>query len=208
MNRSPKMIVSAAAAVGLSIMVASAAPPEDFPQFQVPGHEQDMTTLRSLFWLHYPGSGPKSTLWDEWLIDGALWPYVKTGGQADAMRRQWNEVLSARIIDPEGYVATHQHASIAHQLGWPFPSWNQGRRGCGWHFSFKNTIGPGWRPNDVSKPEGWSFLEAREAGIGEDGWKIEITNENACLTAPAWKCATFEAPFLQIRWQVAGLGKW
>jgi hypothetical protein len=41
--------------------------PEDFPRFQVPGQEKEMESLRGLFWLHYPGSGPKSTLWDEWL---------------------------------------------------------------------------------------------------------------------------------------------
>ncbi|HVM50660.1 MAG TPA: glycosyl hydrolase family 65 protein [Candidatus Acidoferrum sp.] len=187
-------------------VAGQAAPPDDFPRFQVPGHEQEMGSLRNLFWLHYPGAGPKATLWDEWLPDCSLWPGVSTGNQSDAMRHAWASTLSTRILDPEGYVATHQHASIAHQLGWPFPFWNQGRRGCGWHFSFKNTAGPGWRPNDLSKPDGWTLTGARDAGINEDGWRIEVTNAAAVITAPAWNCDTFEVPFLQIRWQASGLG--
>ncbi len=185
---------------------AQAAPPDDFPRFQVPGHEKEMATLRDLFWLHYPGAGPKATLWDEWLPDASLWPAVTTDNKSDAMRDAWSATLNARIIDPEGYVATHQHASIAHQLGWPFPFWNQGRRGCGWHFSFKNTAGPGWRPNDLAKPDGWTLANARAAGLNDDGWRIEVTNAAAVITAAPWKCHTFEVPFLQLRWQASGLG--
>src|SRR4051812_46644977 len=118
----------------LGLLLSSAAPipspPTDFPSFHVPGHEAEMASLRALFWLHYPDAGPKATLWDEWLPDGSLWPAVMTENRSDRMRQRWGEVLSERIVDPEGYVATHQHRSIAHQLGWPFPFWNQGRRGC------------------------------------------------------------------------------
>jgi len=60
---------------------AQPAPPDDFPRFQVPGHEKEMATLRDLFWLHYPGAGPKATLWDEWLPDASLWPAVSTDKQ-------------------------------------------------------------------------------------------------------------------------------
>ncbi len=187
-------------------VVLDAAPPEDFPRFQVPGHESEMNTLRELFWLHYPGAGPKATLWDEWLPDAALWPAVNTDGYTDKMRRDWANTLRGRIIDPEGYVATHQHGSIAHQLGWPFPFWNQGKRGCGWHFSFKNTIGPNWRQNNLNQPDGWTLEGAKAAGTNDDGWRIEVTNAAAMVTAPARMCDTFEAPFLQLRWQSSGLG--
>lgn len=206
----PTLLVLLSSALALTIASASqaaASPPDDFPRFQVPGHEQQMATLRDLFWLHYPGSGPKATLWDEWLTDASLWPAVSTGEQAESMRHQWRDVLSGRIIDPEGYVATHQHQSIAHQLGWPFPFWNQGRHGFGWHFSFKNTIGPGWRPNELSKPDGWQISGGRAIGVNEDGWQLEITNADAVVTPPAWMCDTFEVPFVQIRWQVSGLGE-
>jgi hypothetical protein len=189
-----------------SVGRASAAPPDDFPRFHVPGHEREMTALRDLFWLHYPGAGPKATLWDEWLPDASLWPAVATDGHADKMRQAWSTTLQARAMDAEGYVATHQHASIAHQQGWPFPFWNQGRRGCGWHFSFKNTVDRNWRPHDLSTPDGWTLDGAQDAGIQDDGWRIEVTNDAAVITAKPWKCHPFEVPFLQLRWQIAGLG--
>lgn len=165
-----------------------------------------MTTLRELFWHHYPSAGPKATLWDEWLPDASLWPAIGTDNYSEKMRKQWEHVLTSRIIDSEGYVATHQHGSIAHQLGWPFPFWNQGRRGCGWHFSLKTTAPPGYKPRDLSKPDGWALLEAKDAGLSEDGWQIEVTNRDAIITARPWKCHTFEVPFLQIRWQRKDLG--
>src|SRR5262249_2478594 len=144
-------------------------------------------------------------LWDEWLPDASLWPAVTTDHLADDMRRQWSKVLSARILDAEGYVATHQHGSIAHQLGWPFPFWNQGRRGFGWHFSLKTTAPPGYRPTTLSKPDGWILTGGQDAGLSEDGWRLQITNADALITAPPWKGHTFEAPFLQIRWQAKRL---
>jgi len=200
------VVPQVASTLMIAVALTSAAAAEDFPHFQVPGHEQEMTTLRELFWLHYPGAGPKATLWDEWLPDASLWPAVHTDGFADRMRQDWSSTLQGRIMDAEGYVATHQHASIAHQLGWPFPFWNQGKHGCGWHFSFKNTAGPGWRPKDLSKPDGWTLDGAKDAGINEDGWRIEVTNAAAIITAKPWKCDTFEMPFLQLRWQTTDLG--
>jgi hypothetical protein len=200
----------------LVALTAFASPPPDFPHFNVPGHEKEMSTLRDLFWLHYPGSGPKSTLWDEWLIDASLWPAVTNDSSCDKFRAQWSNALSSRIIDSEGYVATHQHASIAHQLGWPFPFWNQGRKGCGWHFSFKNTAPKGWRPDDLSKTNGWTFDGIRPVGLTDDGWALEVQSlptdavpntqhaaRNTFITAPPWKCDTFEVPFLQLRWQIS-----
>src|SRR3954462_5426023 len=112
-------------------MAGAAVAPADFPEFKVSGHEKEMASLRDLFWLHYPSAGPKATLWDEWLVDASLWPAVTSDDSAAHFRKQWSTTLSSRILDAEGYVATHQHPSIAHQLGWPFPFWNQGRHGCG-----------------------------------------------------------------------------
>ena len=40
--------------------------PDDFPRFIVPEYQEEMDRLRELYWLHYPGAGPKATLWDEW----------------------------------------------------------------------------------------------------------------------------------------------
>lgn len=179
--------------------------PSDFPRFHVPGYEKQMDTLRRLFWLHYPGAGPKATLWDEWLSSASLWPAVDTDNSAQSFRQQWKQVLSARIIDPEGYVATHQHASIAHPLGWPFPFWNQGRRTAGWHFSFKDTVGPGWRPDRLNTPEGWMLSHAQDNGVDEEGWRLTLTEPNATATTPECRIDPYEAPFLQLRWKGKGL---
>ena len=180
--------------------------PEDFPSFRVPGHDREMESLRALYWLHYPGSGPKATLWDEWLAGPALWPAVVTEGYADRMRDEWDEALSARIIDTDGYVATHQHPSIAHQLGWPFPFWHQGVGGYGWHFSFKDTVGPPWRPGTLSTTEGWELEGASDKGIGEYGWDLELDEANAAVKTPSRKIDTFQSPFVQLRWKATGLG--
>lgn len=193
--------------LGTVLSVEPAGPPPDFPRFTVPGAEKEMAVLRDLFWLHYPGAGPKATLWDEWLPDAALWPAVDSGDAAAEFRREWRAALSRRMIDPEGYVATHQHASIAHQWGWPFPFWNQGRGGCGWHFSFKNTVGPPWRTDRLSKTDGWTLQGAKDGGLGDEGWTIEVQEADAVIAAPPWLCDTFEVPFLQIRWRAEGLGE-
>jgi hypothetical protein len=183
--------------------------PDDFPRFTVPGHEQEMATLRALYWLHYRGCGPKATLWDEWLSGPALWPAVSSDPRhnAAAFRTHWSAALSGRIIDPEGYVATHQHASIAHQLGWPFPFWNQGSRGYGWHFSFKDTVGPPWRPGHLNKPDGWTLSGARDTGTNDYGWSLELTAPEAVVTTPSRGIDTFQAPFLQLRWKTENLGR-
>lgn len=179
--------------------------PNDFPRFQVPGFERQMTSLRALYWLHYPGASPKSTLWDEWLPSAGLWPYVVTNEMAVQMRRQWAQVLSSRFIDEEGYVATHQHPSIAHQHGWPFPFWNQGRGGFGWHFSFKETVDAGWRPRDLSTTIGWQVEGAADEGINDDGWQLKLNASDASLTTPPQTIDTFQSPFLQLRWKASGL---
>lgn len=180
--------------------------PDDFPRFQVPGYEKTMQSLRELHWLHYPGAGPKATLWDEWLSAPGLWPATFHVNLSNVMREQWSRVLSERIMDPEGYVATHQHASIAHQLGWPFPFWNQGQGGYGWHFSFKDTVGPPWRTDRLSTRAGWTLTGAEDAGIGEEGWSLKLTASNAALTAPARTIDSFQSPFIQLRWRAVGLG--
>lgn len=179
--------------------------PEDFPTFRVPGFERDMETLRDLYWLHYPGSGPKATIWDEWLPIPSLWPAVETDGRAQKMRQEWRTALLGRIIDKDGYVATHQHHSIAHQLGWPFPFWNQGNGGMGWHFSFKNTVGMPWRQGHLNTTEGWKLTGAEDAGMTEDGWALKASAPHALVTAPEHDIDTFQAPFLQLRWKSDGL---
>lgn len=195
-------------AVVLALLVLAphafgASAPEGFPRFSVPGQEGAMESLREMFWLHYRGAGPKATIWDAWLPAPSLWP--ATGAPSDSFRRQWASALSGRILDAEGYVATHQHGSIAHPLGWPFPYWNQGAGGAGWHFSFADTIGPPWRQDFVNVPEGWVLDGARDAGMGEHGWRIALTGPRAAIVSPPARVEARQGPFVQVRWRATGL---
>lgn len=190
----------------LSAVVIPAFGADTFPTFTVPGHAREMDTLRAMFQLHYPGAGPKATLWDEWLVTPSMWPAVEQdGGNAD-FRRQWDKALSERILEADGYVATHQHGSIAHPHGWPFPFWAQGTGGYGWHFSFADTIGPPWRPETLNKPDGWVLSGAESTGTGPDGWDLKLTAANATADTPLQTIDTLQAPFIQLRWRATGLG--
>ncbi len=193
------------AAIALSIHVEAAMNvPNDFPRFTVPGFEKQMESVRELYWLHYPGAGPKATLWDPWLPSPSLWP--ATEPSSDAFRQQWDDTLSNRIIDKEGYVSVHQHASIAHPAGWPFPYWHGGVGGIGWHFSFKDTVGDHWRPQNLNTTADWLTDGVEDQGIGEYGWNVKLTDPRATITAPKHDTDTLQAPFLQLRWKATGLG--
>lgn len=181
--------------------------PFEFAPFSVSGYDIYTRSLRELYWLHYPGSGPKATLWDEWLVGPSLWPAVETDGYMDKMRAAWSEALSNRPIDSEGYVSTQQHASIAHPYGWPFPFWNQGQGGMGWHFSFKDTVGLPWRPDKLSTTDGWTLAGTDDDGIGEDGWNLKLTSAKASISTPKCSIDTFQSPFIQLRWRATGLDK-
>ena len=183
--------------------------PEDFPSFEVPGEQRAMDLLRELYFLHYGAAGPKATLWDEWLPSPSLWPATMSTGQADEYRRRWAEALSTRQFDPEGYVATHQHASMAHQQGWPFPWYSQIPDGTevgswGWHFG---AVPPGrWHKIVVRTQEGWQLAGGVDRGIADEVWNIEFTEANATLQTPDLKILAGEqAPFVQLRWRAKGL---
>jgi len=191
------------------VLSATIAPaqdiPDDFPQFVVPGHQPEMDSLRAMYWLHYPGAGPKATLWDEWLTPPSLWPAVNSDDRANEFRRQWARTLAARGMDDEGYVATHQHSSIAHQQGWPFPFWKQGGPNTwGWHFSLAG-VPNGWHNTEAKDQQGWTLSSAIDEGIHDDAWWIRLDGSRAKVTTPPLHIDVFQSPFIQIRWKMKGL---
>ncbi len=178
--------------------------PNDFPRFAVPGFEAQMESLREMYWLHYPGAGPKATLWDPWLPTPSLWPAVE--GSSEAFRQQWNDTLSNRIMDKEGYVSVHQHASIAHPLGSAVPvlAWRRGRHGLA--LLFQGYRRRSLAAQTLSTTEGWQARGIEDKGIGEYGWDLKLTEPHAIITAPEHDIDTFQSPFLQLRWKASGLG--
>ncbi|MFP6584573.1 MAG: glycosyl hydrolase family 65 protein [Candidatus Hydrogenedentota bacterium] len=180
--------------------------PEDFPRFTVPGHQESMDQLRELYWQHYPGSGPKATLWDEWLTRPSLWPAVTTDNQSDKFRKSWATTLSNRQMAEDGYVATHQHASIAHQQGWPFPFWKQGGPNTwGWHFSLAG-VPKGWHATEEKDQTGWALKGAEDKSIDDIAWRLKLTEAQAHVTTPPMNVEVLQAPFIQLRWTAKGLG--
>ena len=181
-------------------------PPEDFPRFIVPGQELAMDSLRKLFFLHHqPPAGPLATLWDEWMTAPTLWPAMQTGGRAAGLRAAWASTLAGRIMEPDGYVATHQHPSIAHQHGWPFPFWAQGGEGCwGWHFSLAN-VPPGWHNTSERDQKGWEVIRGDDRGIVEAAWNLNL-QPNAGVRTPPLLILPLQSPFIQLRWRADGLG--
>lgn len=189
------------------VMVSAFAPhgegaeiPPDFPTIEVPGLEQEMIALRDLFYLHYVPAQPLATLWDEWISGSSLWPAVETNGRMDLLRGKWAGALAHRDIDPEGYVATHQHASIAHQQGWPFPFWKQGGEGTwGHHFSLQS-VPSGWHGTEAKDQTGWVLTGGEDRGVDEVAWRLRLILPSASVEAPPLRILPEQAPFLQLRW--------
>ncbi len=195
------------AALLFPILVATPAPaaapaiPDDFPRFIVPGHEQQMESLRALFWLHYQPAGPLIPLWDEWMPMSTLWPARGSAHDLQAMRKRWASALRSRSINAEGYVHTHQHDGLAHAEGWPFPLWTQAG-GVGWHFR-----GTGIQDYDgpPATPENWAVTGARVGHVGPKGWEIELTERGATATTPPFSIDARIAPWLRLNWWASGL---
>lgn len=180
--------------------------PDDFPHFIVPRQQKCFDSLREMFWLHYSRCGPQPTLWDEWMPSPALWPAFQVEAGEHPFCRKWKQCLETRSIDREGYVSSHQHASIAHPQGWPFPAWIHGQGGIGWHFSFQNTAPPPFRHDAISTCTQWILDGVRDKGIDDRGWNIILDKTNASLIPPSCEIDPAQAPFLQLRWQGINLG--
>ena len=159
--------------------------PQDFPQFLVPGNQHAMDILRKLNWLHYPQAQPGPTFQDDLLISASLWPALG-GNEGFRYRRQrWHDTLSTRIIDTEGYVASHQHVGLAHQLGWPFPYWVQGTNTWGWHASIEGIVPDVWPHPPLNEDhDGWCMENVTDDGIHDGAWHIKLNALAASVTTP------------------------
>ena len=174
--------------------------PENFPRFQIQGHEETGTAMRDMLWHHYHGAVPVSTFEDGWLSAPSLWPDTD---KAESNRERWKAALLARKIDAEGYVTTLQHHGYAHADGWPFPLHSQG--GSGWvfthvHGAFYNEQ---YGVNLTTSLDGFRLQglneNGNENGIEEQtGVKLHITDANAVLTSP--RCSIDAETISLLRW--------
>ena len=202
-------------------LAANDAIPDDFVRIEVPGLEKEMELWRELYW-HYYKTAPltgTATIWDALMPVPMLTIATSSGNRLTRTRAAWRKTLAEkRYLDEEGYVSQDQHTSIAHPLGWPFPTWVVMPDGTyiagkttGWHF-FNRARGAIWpwlfpafeaqhRMADTAI-EGWELHDLESLGGAPDGrWKLRVTGPNPSLTAPAHglPIEAFCSPFLQIR---------
>ena len=197
------------------------APAENFPRFIVPGHERAMDALNTMHrlhyppvWLDYPDRDPAAalcTLWDEWLSGACLWAdtagILVCDGKVSITQRLKNSFRN-KILDAEGYVATHQHEGIGHILGWPFPYWIGSPGAAGVHFSAAGTKSAVLTKGApvTAKPEGWQLAGAEDRGINDTGWRLALTGAQASATVKLGVIDPRVSPFMQLRWAVRDAG--
>ncbi len=171
--------------------------PDNFPQFQVPGHAEDMKTMREFFWMHYFWR-PYSTMWDMWMPGSVLWAQ---NPKLDQYRDGIRESLRSRHFSDEGYVSTHQHRGLAHFHGWPFPLWTQ-VGGQGWHFSTEGIpFGEVFNVFPTGSLEGWKLEGLSGQNINEKkGLEVTVTDDHAVLTTPKMSVDSYVAPFIVLEW--------
>ncbi|MCL2517209.1 MAG: hypothetical protein FWF15_01475, partial [Oscillospiraceae bacterium] len=180
--------------------------PEDFPRFIAPGFQRELDELRELYWTHYQRSGPTATFEDEWLPRPQLWPATNHENRMHRIRTLWRNSLTNKGMDDEGYVFTHQHQSIAHQHGWPFPFWREDYPGTwGWHFNLKDVM-PGWYLTSEKTQEGFITYSVTDNGIDDGCWNLSIKSAEAWIEPPELFIDPIQCPFIQIRWSVKGAG--
>jgi len=166
--------------------------------FKVSGHEKGNDHVRDCSGCIIPRSGPKATLWDEWLPDASLWPAVETENH-----------IRTKCGVPG--TTPSRVASSTRGIRWPrintptspstrlaiFPSGI--RAGAAALAISRPEHGGGSKlasPHDLSKTDGWTLTGASDAGIRVDGWRIEVTkNAAAIITAKPGLCHTFECSF-------------
>ena len=210
--RGAESVLSAAQALGSM---------ENFPRFIVPGKEKEMAALNAMHRLHYPPvwldyphrdpQGALCTLWDEWLTAPCLWAdtagILVCDGKVTITQRLKNS-FHHKIIDAEGYVATHQHEGIGHELGWPFPYWIKSVGGSGVHFSAvgtKSAVLVKGAPVTTTT-DNWALVGVESRGIDADGWRLGLTAAHATATVTLGVIDPRVSPFMQLRWSVKNLG--
>lgn len=165
-------------------------------------------------WLDYPHRDPEAalcTLWDEWLSGACLWADTAglrvCDGKVTITQRLKNS-YRRKIIDAEGYVASHQHEGIGHPLGWPFPYWIGSPGTIGMHFSAAGTTSAVLTRGApvATEAKGWTLSGAEEHGIHGPGWHLTLTSARASALIALGTIDPYVSPFLQLRWSVRDLG--
>jgi len=182
---------------------------ESFPDFIVPGYEDEMKSLRKLFYHHYLFV-PGSTLWDNYIPQCILWPDTGDDPRNKKFINGIRDLLESRYFDPEGYISSHQHIGLAHPQGWPFPVPAQFDGFC-WSFSQKHYL-QSWIDHNlvqlVESLEDWKLSGFENQGIDpEKGLQLTVTKDHAVITPPEFELKGLLIPFVGIQWYLEGFEK-
>lgn len=176
-------------------------PEPTFPEFLVPGAENELGSLRDLYNRHMNWFFTCGTLWDAWIPRTVAWPALTDDMDGRPQALAARQYLSLREVTPEGYVSTHQHYGLGHPKGWPFPIWSQAA-GKGWHFSleyvpYRDPFGIFLTPNaDDWKLEGSKTLSVSEP----DGWVLDVTEPHAAIISPEIDVAKRSMTYIRMEW--------
>jgi hypothetical protein len=110
------------------------------------------------------------------------------------------------VMADDGYVSTHQHRGMAHDLGWPFPIWTQ-VAGWGWHFSGSGNPynDPAYGIHITHSLDGW-----RQDGLSEitytqlQGLHADLAPQ-ALLETPKLCVNAMSAAYVRLEWWAEGM---
>ncbi len=174
--------------------------PDGFPQFEVPGMESEVNTVRQMFYHHYLFY-PGPTYNDVYLMKSLAWADTGEDPRFHEFRRGIRKLLSNRRMTPDGYVSSMQHIGLAHPEGWPFPLWTQSE-GTGWHFAERNPYeGLGLDTEQTEDIGDWIF-DGIDHRTQANGLHIELASDRAVLTSPEFEAKGIITPFITLHWQL------
>jgi len=151
--------------------------PADFSRFAFANHPEQADLLTHFLWYHFHHRLSNSAVMfnKEYLLTADIWlGNASPRGSQESIQDIHRRVLLGAFMDEQGYVSSHQHFSQAHDLGWPFPSWDQAHRDLakvkgkafGWHFQpLKNVRG--WTGGNLRRSKGDEYTGEAAAALWE-----------------------------------------
>jgi len=205
--------------------VTEITPPDRFTTIETPPDPDTGAMLSRYLYYHFTRRIPMGLcLFNrEYLTVADCWlGYPSPPGASAPIQELHRQQLEAVRLDPEGYVASHQHFSHAHDWGWPFPLWTQAgdppdpsryRKMTGWHFQPLDQV-PGWVGDALRNQhleqwcapavEKWQMDNGVSEGIVNNAWRVRCVQPPLTLTWPEGASVIAEeSPFFQLRWRVA-----
>jgi len=205
--------------------VSEITPPADFTAFDTPVDPETGSLLSRYLYYHFTKRIPLGLcLFNrEYLTVADCWlGYPIPPGASASIQELHRQQLESVRMDQEGYVASYQHFSHAHDWGWPFPVWTQAgdqpgvspyRKMAGWHFQALDQV-PGWVGDHLRSQHieqwcapavsAWQVDNGVSEGIVNNAWRVRCVQPPLILTWPEGASVIAEeSPFFQLRWRMA-----